>query len=618
MIRVLIAALLVLPQEPKRVDLAGDSLPEGAVSRLGTRRWRTPGRVWSLAFGKDGRTLLVGAGTTLLLWDLEKNERVRAFQGHRGVVGSIALHPDGARALTGAGDGTMALWNLEGGNRIRSFAGHEGRVWSVALSKDGSTALSAGMDGTLGLWNVETGERIRTFKGHRGAAMGAAFVKGESQVLSVGVDGRLILWDASTGERLKSVEAHRDEISGLAISPDGRTAVTTCGRIIPAEGPEPAEGSLAAWDIESGRRLRLITGRAGFLWAAFMPDGKNVIASCADRSAAIWDLETGARQLNFDGLGDRTHPVAIRDGVAAIGDGTSVATFDANSGKRRFDVPGHSDGVGGVGFMPDGRAVTAGADGWIAIWDPESGRRVRAIDTGALEFGSLAMSADGKQALTGGWRSPVSLWNLESGERIQQFAGYSARGLAFGPGTVAAGLLDGRILVWDSETGLRMRELPGDAAGIFAVRPDGKRALIPVAPKSSGWVNYATGDLLGRVDAHGRVVTSMAFSPDGAMAATGGQDGFVYLWNGEGGEEKEKARLEAGSAVRALAFGPRGLLAAGHSTRVTVWDAPTGRLLATFQGHGGGVTSVAIDRDGRRVISGSGDTTAMVWKIPAP
>jgi len=30
------------------------------------------------------------------------------------------------------------------------------------------------------------------------------------------------------------------------------------------------------------------------------------------------------------------------------------------------------------------------------------------------------------------------------------------------------------------------------------------------------------------------------------------------------------------------------------------------------------VTSVAIDRDGRRVISGSGDTTAIVWKIPAP
>ena len=617
MLRLLVAMILVSAlQEPKpaaRADLAGDPLPEGAISRLGTRRWRTPGRVWSLAFGKDGRTLLVGAGTTLLLWDLEKNDRRQVFQGHRGVVGSIALHPDGVRALTGAGDGTLALWNLEEGRRIRSFTGHEGRVWSVALSKDGSTALSAGMDGTLGLWNVESGERTRTFKGHRGAATGAAFVKGETQVLSVGVDGRMILWNAATGERLKSVDAHRDEISGLALSPDGRTAVTTCGRLLPAEGPEPAEGSLAAWDIESGRRTGFIKGRAGFLWAAFTPDGKNVVASCADRSAAIWDLESGARLLTFEGIGDRTHPIAIRDGLAAIGDGTSVALFDANTGKRRFDVPGHGDGVGGVGFMPDGRAVTAGADGWISIWDPDSGRRVRAIDTGALEFGSLALSPDGSRAFTGGWRAPASLWNLETGECVRRFDGASARGVAFGPGTVAAGHLDGRVVVWNAESGARLLEFAGSASGTLAVRPDGKRALIPFG-KTPAIVDLETGTVLRRLDGHAREVTSLAYDTDGSTLATGDADGRIILWDGEG--EKEKGRLEAGSAVRAIAFGPRGLLAAGHSTRVTVWSA--GRLLATFQGHGGGVTSVAIDRDGRRVISGSGDTTAIVWKIPAP
>src|SRR5688572_16997623 len=133
----IVLSLAAALQEPKpRVDLAGDPLPEGAVCRLGTRRWRTPGRVWSLAFVDDKR-LLVGAGTTLLLWDVEKHQRIRAFQGHRGVVGSIALHPDRAHVLTGAGDGTMALWNLETGARIRTFTGHTGRVWTVALSKDG-------------------------------------------------------------------------------------------------------------------------------------------------------------------------------------------------------------------------------------------------------------------------------------------------------------------------------------------------------------------------------------------------------------------------------------------------------------------------------------------------
>jgi len=614
----LLSTLATALQEAKpapRVDLAGDPLPDGALCRLGTRRWRTPGRVWSLALGKDGRTLLVGAGTSLLLWDVEKNERLRVFQGHRGVVGSIALLPDGARALTGSGDGTMALWNLESGTRIRSYAGHEGRVWTVAVSKDGATALSAGMDGTLGVWNVETGERTRTLKGHEGAAMCAVFVKAGAQILSGGADGRLILWDASSGARLKSVEAHRGEISGLAISPDGRTAVTTCGRMIPGDGPERPEGGMAAWDLESGRRLRVIPGRAGFLWAAFTPDGKSVIAGCDDRSAAIWDLESGDRILAFEGLGDRTHPVAMRDGVVAIGDGTAVALFDANTGKRRFDVPGHGDGVGGVGFLPDGRAVTAGADGWIAIWDARTGRRVRTIDTGALEFGTLAVSSDGRRALSGGWKSPVELWDLETGSSLRRFEGSSARGVAFGSGAIVAGLLDGRVIAWDFESGTPLRYFAGASSGVVAVRPDGKLGLVPAGPKSAAAIDFTTGAVLRRLEGHDREVTSAAFSPDGAIAATGGADGRILVWDGDG--VKESKRLETGSSVRALSFGPGGLLAAGHSSGgVTVWDAASGERLASFRGHSGGVTSVAIDGAGRRVISGSGDTTAIVWELP--
>jgi WD40 repeat protein len=488
-------------------------------------------------------------------------------------------------------------------------------VWTVAVSKDGATALSAGMDGTLGLWNVETGERTRTLKGHEGAAMGAAFVKDGAHVLSGGADGRLILWDAATGARLKSVEAHRGEISGLAISPDGRTAVTTCGRMIPVEGAGRADGGMAMWDLESGRRLRHIPGRAGFLWAAFMPDGKSAIAGCDDRTAALWDLESGDRIQAFEGLGDRTHPVAIRDGVVAIGDGTAVALFDANTGKRRFDVAGHSDAVGGVGFLPDGRAVTAGADGWISIWDARTGRRSRTIDTGALEFGTLAVGPDGRRVLSGGWKSPVELWDLESGASLRRFEGLSARGLGVGSGVIVAGLLDGRVISWDFETAVPLRQFAGAASGAVAVRPDGKLGLIPAGPKSAAVIDLTSGAILRKLEGHDREVTSMAFSADGALAATGGADGRVIVWDGDGA--KESKRFETGSPVRALSFGPGGLLAAGNSGGVTVWDAASGARLASFKGHAGGVTSVAIDGAGKRVISGSGDTTAIVWELPA-
>ena len=106
----------------------------------------------------------------------------------------------------------------------------------------------------------------------------------------------------------------------------------------------------------------------------------------------------------------------------------------------------------------------------------------------------------------------------------------------------------------------------------------------------------------------------MAFSPEGA-AVTGGADGLVLVWDKEGG--KETGRLTIGSRIGALASGPRGLLAVGHSTGLSIWNAPAGRPIADFRGHSAPVTSVAIDAPGRRAISGSSDTTAIVWEIPA-
>jgi WD40 repeat protein len=49
---------------------------------------------------------------------------------------------------------------------------------------------------------------------------------------------------------------------------------------------------------------------------------------------------------------------------------------------------------------------------------------------------------------------------------------------------------------------------------------------------------------------------------------------------------------------------------------VKLWDAATGREKATLDGHTGKVTSVAISRDGKRVVSGSRDNTVKVWDVP--
>jgi len=44
-----------------------------------------------------------------------------------------------------------------------------------------------------------------------------------------------------------------------------------------------------------------------------------------------------------------------------------------------------------------------------------------------------------------------------------------------------------------------------------------------------------------------------------------------------------------------------------------VWDTATGRQILTLRGHSGEVTSVAFSPDGKRIVSGSRDSTLKVW-----
>lgn len=125
-----------------------------------------------------------------------------------------------------------------------------------------------------------------------------------------------------------------------------------------------------------------------------------------------------------------------------------------------------------------------------------------------------------------------------------------------------------------------------------------------------------TGTELLSLRGHIFNVNSVAFSPDGKILASGSGilKGEIKLWSTETGRELQFLQGHDGT-VESLAFRPDGRVLASCSRDHTIifWDVQSGQMLNTLRGHEDSVMSLAFSPDGRVLVSGSWDKTVRMW-----
>ena len=205
---------------------------------------------------------------TLRVWDLETGRLARTLAGHADWVNTVAVTPDGHRAISASSDHTLRVWDLETGQSVHQLAGHADVVNAAAITPDGLCVVSGSSDGTLRVWDLESGRSVRTLAGHTGWVTAVVVTPDGRRAISASADHTLRIWDLARGQSIRTLEGHTDSVAAVELTPDGCRAISAS-----------PDHTLRVWDLKSGQSIGTLAGHTDWITAvAITPDGRYVIS----------------------------------------------------------------------------------------------------------------------------------------------------------------------------------------------------------------------------------------------------------------------------------------------------------------------------------------------------
>jgi len=329
------------------------------------------------------------------VWSTETGKCLKVLQGHTGGVNYLAITPDCKRIVSASSDRSVRVWEIENKECTEVLKKSLYHALILAISPDRTKSIQFNCAEEIELVHLSSQKTVDII-GHSDDVKTAAFSLDGSRIITGGgtpsilkddiensSDYSLRLWYAETeSERIESIRqffGHTDSIASIAITPDGRIAVS---------GGEPSEENpMIIWDVSTGNSIHKLLAHQGCIkHIQVTPDGKYAITACEestllneyDYKIRVWDIESGeCKHVLNEHTGDVRDLLITPDGRKIVSGSAdnSVRVWDIETGTCINELRGHFDGVNSLDITPDGnRIISASEDHTLRVWELDSNK----------------------------------------------------------------------------------------------------------------------------------------------------------------------------------------------------------------------------------------------------